>query len=480
MSQSLKDKTVNGVLWSSVDRFSTQGIQFIFSILIARQLVPEDYGVVAMLGIFMAVSQCFIDSGFSSAIIRKQDRTEVDMSTVYYFNVAVAVIFYAILWLLSPYIAQFYNIPLLEIITKISATTLIISSLSGVHGAKLSIAIDFKTTAKISVTCTIATGLVGLYMAYNGYGVWALVAQGIVGSILRTILLWICVKWIPRLIFSIKSFKELFAFGSRLLASGLLDTLYRNIYTIAIGKLFSPTSLGVYSRADGLAQYPSSNITGVLQSVTYPVLSSIQNDDERLSNGYRRVLRMSAFIIFPAMIGLAAVADPFIRLILTDKWDGAIFYLQILCFAMMWFPIHAINLNLLIVKGRSDYFFRLEVLKKVVGVLILCATIPLGLVAMCYGRIVGSIICLAINTYYTRKLIDYGFRHQISDLLHILVHSLVMGVVAWLCVRVMPTLWMQLIVGVSVGALYYILGAHLMRFSEWTELLAILKKKIRK
>ena len=294
---SLKDKTVKGVFWSSIDRFTSQGISFIFGMLIARMLMPSDYGVIAMLGIFMAVSGCFIDSGFSTALVRKIDRTEVDFSTVFYFNNVAAVLFYGLLWLASPYIAAFYELPLLEDVTKVVGLNLIVGALGGIQGAKLSIAIDFKTRAKISVITNLFTGIVGLFFAYQGYGVWALVFQTLSSNILRTILLWCYVKWSPQWVFSWKSFREMFSFGSKMLASGLLDTTYNNIYTIVIGKCFHSSALGVYSRADGLAQFPSSNITGVLQNVTFPVLSSIQNDEERLAMGYKKLLRLSAFII---------------------------------------------------------------------------------------------------------------------------------------------------------------------------------------
>lgn len=474
---SLKEKTVKGVVWSSINRFSSQGISFVFSMLIARMLMPSDYGVVAMLGIFMAVSGCFVDSGFGTALVRKLDRTETDFSTVFYFNIVVALFFYGLLWLASPYIAAFYDLPILEDVTKVVGLNLIIGALGGIQNAKLSIAIDFKSRAKISIITTLFTGIVGLYLAYKGYGVWALVFQGLSSNILGTLLLWMYVKWRPKWLFSWKSFRELFSFGSKMLASGLLDTIYNNIYTIVIGKCFNSTALGVYSRADGLAQFPSSNITGVIQGVTFPVLSSIQNDEERLAVGYKKLLRLSAFIIFPLMVGLAAVADPFIRLVLTDKWEGTIYYLQILCFALMWYPIHAINLNLLIVKGHSDYFLKLEIYKKIMGITMLYITYPFGLVTMCYGRILGNIIGVALNTYYTNKLIGYGFFSQMKDMFHILIHSVVMGAIAFGVVCILPNLWLKLIVGILVGMAYYIAGAYLMKFEEMQELLLILKRK---
>ena len=271
----------------------------------------------------------------------------------------------------------------------------------------------------------------------------------------------------------------MFSFGSKLLVSSLIDTIYNNIYTLVIGKVFSPAKLGNYSRADGLAAFPSSGITGVIQSVSFPVLSSIQNDETKLITTYKKILRLSAFIIFPLMIGLAAVADPFIHFFLTRKWSDAIILTQILCIALMWYPIHAINLNILQVKGRSDYFLKLEIIKKVVGIATLCITIPRGLVIMCLGRIFTSIISLPINAYYTNKLINYGFWEQTKDIRHILFLSLLMGVIVYSVILFIPYDWLQLVLGISVGIITYIVGASLLKFPEWTDLVNIIKEKFR-
>lgn len=476
---SLKDKTIKGVIWAVIDRLSAQGIQFVFSILIARLLMPEDYGVIAILNIFLAVSQTFIDSGFGTALIRKIDRTEIDFATVFYFNIVVAVFFYLGLFFAAPVIASFYSTPLLVPLIRVIAINLVVGSLSGIHNTKLSIALDFKSRAKISVVSVLLTGTIGLCMAYSGYGVWVLAIQMVLAEIIRTIMLWMIVKWYPKFVFSWKSFKELFLFGSKLLVSGLLDTIYNNIYPLVIGKVFSSSTLGVYSKANTLAQFPSSNITSVLRSVTFPVLSSIQNEEERLADAYKRFLRISAFVIFPLMLGLSSVANPFIKLTLTDKWGGTIYLLQIICFALMWYPIHAINLNILQVKGRSDYFLKLEIIKKVQGVFILFITVPMGIVAMCYGQVISSLISLYWNTYYTKKLIGYGLWDQMKDLLPIFVHSLIMWGLVLFVVSLMPTLWIKLIVGVLSGMIYYIAGAYIMKFPEMNELLVILKIRSR-
>lgn len=473
----LKEKTISGVIWNAIGRFSTQGMSFVFTMLIARMLMPEDYGVVAMLGIFMAISQTFIDSGFANALIRKPDRTETDMATVFYFNIAVALFFYIVLWFAAPYIAGFYEQPLLLPITRIVGIKLIIGSLGTVAGLQFTFRLDFKTPAKLGVINCIFSGCIGLYFAYQGYGVWALVWQGLLSTILNIVLLYIVVRWKPLWTFSWKSFREMFSYGSKLLASALLDTTYNNIYPIVIGKFYSAATLGLYGRASNLAQFPSSNITSILQSVTFPVLSTIQNEDNRLMEAYRRLITMSAFVVFPLMVGLAAVADPFIRLTLTDKWEGAIYLLQIICFSLMWYPVHAINLNILQVKGRSDYFLKLEVIKKVQGILVLCITVPMGIVAMCYGKVVSSFIGLIWNTYYTKKILGYGYFQQMRDLLPILFHTFVMGLLAWGTVQLMPNLWLQLIGGILVGGTYYIIGAYLLKFRELDEIISIIKSR---
>lgn len=475
MATSLKEKTVKGLIWSSIDRFSSQGIQFVFGLIMARLLVPADYGVVAMLGIFLAISQSFIDSGFGAALIQKMNRTETDCSTVFYFNIVTAGLFYALLWFAAPSIAAFYDMPLLEPVTRVVALNLVINAFAGIQNSQLSIALDFKTRAKISLAVTLFSGVVGISLAYAGYGVWALVVQMVGSALLNTLLLWLFVRWKPRLAFSWASFRELFTFGSKLLASGLLDTIYGNLVPLLVGKFYSATSLGLYSRALAWGNYPSSNITGVIQNVTFPVLSSIQNDDERLSSAYRRLLRLSVFIIFPLMVGLSAVADPLVRLVLTDKWEGCIYLLQILCFSLMWYPVHAINLNLLQVKGRSDYFLKLEIIKKIFGACVLCVTVPLGLVAMCYGSVFSSLVSLTFNTHYTHRLIGYGFKRQMREMLPVLLHALVMGFIAWSVVQALPTPGMQLLGGILSGAAYYLLGAWLLRFEELQEALSMLK-----
>ena len=478
MVESLKNKTVKGTVWSTLERFSVQGIQFVVMIIMARLLTPEDYGLVGMLAIFIAVSQSLIDSGFSQALIRKQDRSEVDNSTVFYFNIGVGIVLYFILFFSAPLIADFYKEPQLVPITRAIGLSLVFNSLVVVQRALLTIKLDFKTQAKASATGAIVSGILGIWMAYSGFGVWAIVWQQLSNLAVITILLWILSHWKPIWAYSWTSFKELFGFGSKLLASGLLDTLYRNLYLIVIGKVFKASDLGYYTRAHQFTDFASSNVTGILQRVTYPVLCTIQDDDARLADVYRRLLKTSAFIIFPLMMGLAAVARPMILSFLTEKWLFSAVIIEVLCFSQMWYPVHAINLNLLQVKGRSDLFLRLEIIKKILGVSMLCITLPLGLIPMCWGMMANSIIALIINTHYTGKLISLGFLAQMKDLLPTLLLSLGVGAVVYFTVSLITmNSWALLCLGVAEGIILYVGFAKLLRFSEFRELTGILRRK---
>lgn len=477
MSESLKHRTFKGTIWSSVERFSVQGISFIVMIIMARVLTPDDYGLVGMLTIFIAVAQSLVDSGFSNALIRKQNRSEIDNSTVFYFNIVIGVVLYILLFLSAPIIADFYEEPILMPMLRIISLSIPINSLVIVQRALLTVSLDFKTQAKASLTAAIIAGAVGITMTYSGFGVWSIVWYQIANLSINAILLWVLSNWHPRLVYSWSSFRELFGFGSKLALSGIIDTLYNNIYLIIIGKIFKASDLGYYTRASQFAQFPSSNLTGIIGRVTYPVLCTIQHDDDRLRIVYRRFLRLSAFIVFPLMIGLAAIAKPLILILLKEKWMFASTLLSIICFSMMWYPIHAINLNLLQVKGRSDLFLKLEIIKKMIGVAILCTTVPLGLIAMCYGSIASSILCLVVNTHYTGKLIQVGFLIQMRDLLPSLGYSMSMGVLVWLIVHVLPHPWLQLTGGVIFGIVYFLLITKITHSQDLRELLSFINTK---
>lgn len=480
MTNNLKQETAKGFLWSAVERFSVQGLQFLMGLVLARLLLPSDYGLVGMLAIFLAISQTFVDSGFSSALIQKKERTETDYSTAFFFNIGVGLFFYLILFFSAPFIADFYDTPELTSLTKVIGINVFITSLAVVQVAKLTIKLDFKTQAKASFISVFIGGCVGITMAYKGYGVWALVVQSLLRNGLNTLFLWFLSKWMPKAVFSKSSFKELFSFGSKLLGAGLLNTIFQNIYLLVIGKLFNARELGFYTRAQQFKKMPSENITNIIQRVTFPVLSSIQDDDEKLIKAYRSFIRLSAFIVFPLMIGLAVVAEPLIRLVLTEKWMPTVPLLQLLCIGSALYPVHAINLNILNVKGRSDLFLKLEIIKKILITIAILITFSFGVKAMVIGQIFTSFIAFFINTHYSGKMINYGAWKQIKDIIPIVLITLIMALCIWTSMLIANNDVLKLFIGIGVGSILYILSAKFGKFEELNEIKGIVLSLKRK
>jgi O-antigen/teichoic acid export membrane protein len=477
VSESLKQKTVRGMIWSGISSFSNQAIQFVIGLIVARILLPSDYGLIGMVTVFTSLITVFIDCGFSTALVRKIDRTDADFSTAFYFNIVAGAIVYLIIFFTAPLIAEFYNEPQITSLARFLGINVFLGAFGIVQGTQYTIKVDFKTPTKISIISLLCSGSVGICLAYAGYGVWAIAWQFVVNKIVSVILIWFYSSWRPKLIFSKVSLHYMWSFGYKMVLSALLDTLYGNIYQIIIGKVFSAKDLGNYSRARQFASFPSSNFTGIIGSVTFPILSSIQNDDTRLERVYRKYLCLSAFIVFPCMVGLSVLANPVVVTLLSERWLECVPLLQIICFSMMWYPIHAINLHLLQVKGRSDLFLRLEIIKKIMGVTILCITVPMGLVVMCIGSIFGNILGLVVNTYYTGKLINVGYWRQMCDLLPILFLSLAMGAVVYMSVLFIPSNIVKLFVGVVVGGIFYIVVARIFRMEELTDLFSLVKRK---
>lgn len=473
---SVKQQATKSVLWSAIERFSVQGIQFLLSIIIARLLLPTDYGLIAMLSIFMAIAQTFIDSGFANALIQKKNRTETDYSTAFFFNIAISVVLYLLLYLSSPAIANFYHQEELNAITRIVGISLIINSFGIVQQAKLTIALNFKRQAIASLTAVIFSGIIGVGMAYSGYGAWALVWQSLLNNFLRVALLWFFSKWVPLFCFSRESFCTLFSFGSKILLSSLLHTIYTNLYTLIIGKKFSAGELGYYNRAFTLAQFPSTNLTNVIVRAVYPIQCRLQDDDEQLRSMFLKYMRMACYLIFPVMIGFCALAEPVVRLLLTDKWLPAVPLLQILCIAYMWDPIMKINHNMLNVKGRSDYFLYAEVLKKIVAFTILFLTIPFGVKIMCAGLILYAFADIIIITYYTRKLTGISLLIQIKVLLPVVLLSFSMGGLVYLTTLLMENVWIQVLLGLVVGVSYYVALSFIFDIKEIKTLTSMIKR----
>ncbi|MCH5231028.1 MAG: lipopolysaccharide biosynthesis protein [Muribaculaceae bacterium] len=470
MSETIKQKAVSSIFWRILEQGGKQGIFFIISVVLARLIMPDQFGLVAMLTVFTAVAGTFIDSGFSTALVRKTDRTQADCSTVYWFNIVISIISYVILFFGAPLVADFYGVAELTAILRVTSLNLVIGSVAGVHRTLLTADMDFKALTKLNIASLIISGATGIILAYMDFKVWALVFQNLTQTVINTLFILFKVKWSPSFIFSRQSFKEFFGFGSKLLASALLDTIYNNVYNIVIGKVYKASDLAYFNRAQSLSNLTASTPTGVLQSVTYPTLCKIQDNEEVLKNGYRKILKISAFVIFPLCLGVGAVAYPLINVLYTDTWIFAATLLSIIVFSMMWYPIHAVNLNYLIVKGKSNLFLRLEIIKKIQGVLILCVTIPLGIKAMCWGMVASSILCLIWNTHYTGKFLKMGILSQLYDLLPIITLSAVMYFSARSLAWYLGDGLDSLICSVLLGASVYIGGALLFKFPEVSEL----------
>ncbi len=452
---SLKQKAISGILWSFIDNIAVLFITFLIGITLARILTPKEFGLIGMLTIFIAISQSFIDSGFSQALLRKQNCTQVDYSTVFYFNIIVSSLFYVLLFLFAESIGIFFHEPILMKLIRVLGLGLIINSFSIIHSTLLTKRIDFKLQAKISVISSITSGIISIYMAINEWGVWSLVALTLVRYSISTILLWFLSKWKPILYFSSNSFRELFSFGSKLLISGLIDTIYRNVYYIVIGKYYTAIELGYYTRADQFQSLPSSNLQTIIGRVSYPVLLTIQDDIPRLKEAYKKIIRSTMLITFVLMLGMAAVARPMVLTLIGEKWEPSIIYLQMLCFVGMFYPLHALNLNMLQVQGRSDLFLRLEIIKKALAVPIIVIGVFYGIKSMILGMILLSLIAYYLNSYWSGLLIGYSYIAQIKDILPSFILAAIISLVVFaesllIPFPPLPLLFLQLMTGAGL------------------------------
>ena len=465
---SLKQKTVSGLIWSFVDTMAGQGITFVVGIILARLLSPREFGLIGMITVFIAVSESFINSGFSSALIRKKDCTDTDFSTVFFFNLTVGILFFLLLFFSAPAISSFFNEPELTAILQVLGIVLIIDSLTLIQRTILTKRIDFKLQAKISMIASIGSGVVSITMAFYGLGVWALVAQRIVKQGLNSLFLWLWNRWKPLLVFSVKSFKELFGFGSKLLLSGLIDTIYRNVYYLIIGKYFSAQELGFYTKADEFKRLPSQNLNAIIGRVSYPVLSTLQDDIPRLRNNYQKLIRSVMFITFVLMLGMAAVAEPMIHTLIGAKWEPAIIYLQMLCFVGMMYPLHALNLNMLQVQGRSDLFLKLEVIKKIIAIPTIVIGVFFGIKMMIAGMMVNTLIAYYLNSYWSGKKIGYSFTQQVKDILPSFFLALSMGVLVYLLGELLPFSYpVKLIIQIVFGGLFVLVISEVTKFRDY-------------
>ena len=456
MSEPLKNKTVKGVLWSSIERLSGQLVGFFVIVIMSRVLTQADYGLVGMLMIFIGIAQNLMDCGVSQALIRKQDRDQKDCSTAFFFNIVLSGVLYVILFFCAPLISKFYNQPELTVLTRVISFSVIINAFMMVQKSLFTVKLDFKRQAKASLTAAIISGGCGIAMAYTGWGVWAIVYYQLINLIFNALLLWVLSKWRPSFEFSWDSFKYFFKFGSNLTVAGVMHTIYNDIYLAAIGKVYQASALGLYTRAHQFGTLPSYNMASIIQRVTYPVLCSMQDDKDKLRETFVKFMRMTSFAVFPMMIGLSVVSKPLIIIFLGESWEYSSVLLSILCLALMWLPMDSLNLNLLQVRGRTDYYLKCEIWKKIVGLSFLFGTLPFGLVIMCWGQVLRYILDLVVDTYYTGKYLDIGFFVQLKAVMPSLIISAIMAIAVWFVMLPFDSMWVKLPLGFVTGVVSYV------------------------
>jgi teichuronic acid exporter len=478
---SLKRKALSGIFWTFVQQFSVQGVGFLVSIILARLLMPKEFGLIAMISVFISLGNIFINSGMSQSLMRTQDLDDDDYSSVFYFNLFISIIIYLIVFFLAPHISDFYKQEILTYIIRVYSITFFINALSIIQITKLTKQLKFKLQTFISVPSTLLSSFIGVYMAYNGYGIWSLVFSTLSQSFISTILLWYFGKWTPCLSIKYEKIKKHWNFGYKLLFSGLLDTIFNNIFSIIVGRFFAISQVGYYQRAETLKQFPVSNIILILDKVTYPLLASIQDEDQRLKLVYSRILQMVIFIVAPMLIFSAVLAEPIFRFLFTDKWLPAVPYFQVLCVNGILYPVHAYNLNILSVKGRSDLFLKLEIIKTIILTLIIIISLQWGIYGLLFGGIISSILAFFVNTYYTNKLIAYSPIDQIKDLFPIILLAAVIGFIISIIDH--SHIWflnqdiIRILFGLTFGVSMFLIFAFLLKFKSLNEFNQIIIKK---
>ena len=451
MNNSLKEKTLRGLSWSFIDNFIGQFISFVVGVVLARLIAPTEFGVIAYIIFFVAILTTFVDCGFTTALVRKNNCTSTDYSTVFYFNLTIGVLLYLLLVFLAPLAESFFEVPGFALILQVGGLSLIINALGSIQLTILTKRIDFKTKAKITISSNILAGIIAIVLAYKGFGVWSLVWRTLLGHFFTSALLWVLNDWRPSMVFSVKSFRELFGFGYKMALSGLIDTISNNIFYPIIGKNFSPATLGQYTRASQFSNLFSSTLTSNIQRVTFPVLSSLQDDPEKLKSGYRKMIKGTMLVTFACMLGLAAVAKPMILILIGEKWLPCVPYLQLMCLSSMLYPLHAMNLNVIMVKGRSDLFLKLEIIKKVLLIPLIFTGIYWGVIALLIGDIILSLIAYLLNSYYSANLISYPTKEQIMDILPFLLVSICVSGLVWCITFLEWNSWCTVILQVGAG-----------------------------
>jgi len=471
----LKGSAAKGLIWSAIERFGSQGIQFVFGILITRILLPDDYGLIGMILIFIAIGQSLVDSGFGAALIWKKYPTEVDYSTVFYFNISISILLYFVFFFIAPIISRFYEEPQLRDLIRILCLNFLILSLSGIHQIILQKRIDFKLLSIVNISGSLIAGVMALFMAIRGFGVWAIVIQMLTKSFIISLSLWFWNKWRPLLVFSGSSLKQLFKYGSRLTIAGLIYIIFQNLYFNIIGKFFPLTSLGYYTRAVQLQEFPVKTVSSIFSRVAFPVFANISNEEGRLKNAVRKTNKTMVFFTFPMLFGLIAIADLLIEVVLTEKWLPASQYFKLLCVMGLVYSFQILNGEVLKTKGRSDWVLRLEIISKAILLINIFITYKWGITVIILGQIVSVMVAWLVGSYYVWKLIRYSFWQQIKDVLPFLAISLVMYFFIEVISDQISDLIISLVITILAGIIFYISAAWVFKLEEVKEAKIIIK-----
>ena len=478
--QSLKDKTVRGTVWTALESVLRYGVSFVVGIILARLLSPDEYGLIGILTIFITIFEIIIDGGFIYAIIRKKDAKDIDYCTVFWTNLALSLLMASVLFVGSGLIAKFFERDELRPLMQVMSSIVIVNALALVQKARLTKALDFKTQTKVSVSAAILSGVIGIAMAYMGYGVWALVAQQLSNAAFATLMYWIANKWIPKLQFSVESFKDMWSFGWKLMLSGIFNSLSTQLHHIVIGKVFSPATLGQYTRAYQFGGIFSNNLTSIVQRVAYPAMSTIQDVLIRLKDAYQRLIKTTVFPTFVLMLSLAAVAKPLIIVLIGEKWIPAAYMLQIICFSMMLYPLNALNLNAIQVMGRSDLTLKINIIKNLLIMLPVMVGLLTNIYWMLVADVVRSFICYYLNAYYSKPLLNYSIAEQIQDIFPSLYIALAVAVPVYLMGFINCNIYMLLAGQVVVGSILFFIICKTIKPYEYTELKGIVVGLVKK
>lgn len=471
----MNNNVVKNFLWRFFERCGAQFVTLIVSIVLARILTPSDFGTVSLIMVFTTILQVFVDSGLGTALIQKKDADDLDFSSVFYFNFAICLILYLGMFIASPFIAKFYKDISLTPIIRVISLTIVMSGVKGIQQSYVSRNMLFKKFFFATLGGTLFSAILGIGMAYAGFGVWSIVAQQLSNTAIDTLILWITVDWRPKRMFSWQRLKSLLSYGWKLLVSSLLDTIYNNLRNLIIGKIYTSSDLAYYNQGDKFPKVIVMNINASIDSVLLPSMSGEQDNKERVKSMTRRAIKTSTYIMAPLMMGLLFCAEPIVRLLLTDKWLPCVPYLRIFCFTYMFWPIHTANLNAIKAMGRSDLFLRLEIIKKVVGLILLFITMRISVMAMAYSLIFSGILSQIINSWPNWKLLNYNYLEQLRDILPSICISVFMGVcVYFIGFLSLPTL-LQLIIQVIVGAIIYIVASIVLKLEEFNYLFGMIK-----